>query len=90
MEAALVLHLVLKHQYYDAIDRGEKTVEYRENTEYWRRRIVPKWNSNGGNKVVFHRGWTDYTKKTMTFAIKDVVFNGDTIELHLGARQGDV
>lgn len=42
MNEALVLHLVLKHQYYDAIDRGEKTVEYRDNTEYWRRRIADK------------------------------------------------
>jgi len=79
---ALVLHLVLKHQYYDAIDRGEKTVEYRDNTEYWRRRIA-KWNKNGGNKVIFHKG---YTKVTMTFLIKDAIFDGDTIELHLGER----
>ena len=87
MNDALVLHLILEYQYYEAIDRGEKTVEYRDNTLYWRRRIIPKWNSNGGNKVVFHRG---YTKTTMTFELKDAVFNGGTIELHLGARQGDV
>jgi len=79
----LVLQLVLKHKYYDAIDRGDQTVEHRVNTEYWRRRILPKWNSNGGNKVIFHKG---YTKETMTFLIKVVAFNGDKIELHLGDR----
>lgn len=79
----LVLHLVLMHKYYDAIDRNEKNIEYRNNTEYWRRRIVPHWNSNGGNKVVFHKG---YTRVTMTFLIKNLVFNGDKIELWLGER----
>jgi ASC-1-like (ASCH) protein len=83
----LLLHLVLKYQYYDAINRGDKKIEYRRNILWWRRQIIPNWDSNGGNKVVFHRG---YTKTVMTFEIKDVVFNGDTIELHLGARQGDV
>ena len=87
MNEALVLHLVLKHQYYDAIDRGEKTVEYRNNTKYWRRRIAAKWNNNGINKVVFHKG---FTKTTVTFQIKDVIVDEDTIEIHLGARQGDV
>ena len=76
-DAGLILHLVLMHRYFDAIDRGEKTVEYRENTEYWRRRIV------GAQKIVFHKG---YTKVTMTFLIKDVIFNGDKIEIWLGAR----
>lgn len=77
-----LLHLFLEYQYYDAIDRGDKTIEYRDNTENWRRRIW-KWKTNGGNKIVFHRG---YTKQTMTFQNKDVVFDEDTIELHLGER----
>jgi hypothetical protein len=79
----LTLHLVLKHIYYDAIDRGDKLVEYRDNTEYWRKRIMKKWNSNGGNIVVFHKG---YTKQTLAFRIASPVFNGDKIELHLGER----
>jgi hypothetical protein len=77
------LHLVLKHIYYDAIDRGEKTVEYRDNTDYWRKRIMTNWNSNGGNIVIFHKG---YTKQTMAFRIKMPVLNGAQIELHLGER----
>jgi hypothetical protein len=79
----LTLHLVLKHVYYDAIDRGDKDVEYRNNTDYWRKRIMTNWNSNGGNILIFHRG---YTKTTMAFRIKMPVFNGDQIELHLGER----
>jgi ASC-1-like (ASCH) protein len=81
---ALHLHLVLKHQYYDAIDKGEKTIEYRDNTPYWRKRINEKWDSNGGNKVTFHKG---YTKITVTYQIKMLVLNRGRIELHLGERE---
>jgi hypothetical protein len=78
----LTLHLALKHVYYDAIDRGDKDVEYR-NADYWGKRIMKDWNSNGGNIVILHKG---YTKQTMVFRIKMLVFNGDEIELHLGER----
>lgn len=78
----LNLHLVLKSKHYDAIQRGEKTIEYRNNTPYWRKRIVFKWSSNGGNTVTFHKG---YTKTTMTFQIKLLILY-DQIDLHLGGR----
>lgn len=35
-----VLPLVLKKQWYDMIDRGEKCIEYREAKPYWTRRIA--------------------------------------------------
>ena len=35
-----VLPLVLKKQWYDMIDRGEKRIEYREAKPYWIRRIA--------------------------------------------------
>ncbi len=67
------LHLVLKHKWYDLIDCGAKTSEYRACTPYWNRRLY----FGGGvltprecpvyDQVVFHRG---YTNKTMTFKIK--------------------
>lgn len=78
------VHLILKHEYYDAIDRGgEKDVEYRENTEYWRKRII------GKESVTFHRG---YTNQTMTFAISYLVVPEKDereyyIEIHLGQRE---
>jgi hypothetical protein len=78
----MTLHLTLKYVYYDAIERGDKNIEYRD-AEYWRERIMKQWNSNGGNIVILHRG---YTKTIMTFRVKTLVLNGDTIELHLGER----
>lgn len=75
------VHLVLKHKYYGAIDRGEKTVEYRDNTDYWRKRILNK------RHVTFHRG---YTKEIMVFEIDYLVVpeinESVQIEIHLGKR----
>jgi len=74
-----ICHLILKHKYYDAIDRGEKTVEYRRNTAYWRRRILDC------DRVVFHRG---YSSTTMTFEIAFIAGDEEQIEIHLGKRMG--
>ena len=74
-----VLHLVLEGKYYDAIERGEKKVEYRNNTPYWRKRILEKDPSI----VVFHRG---YTNQTMAFWIAYKVVLPDQIEIVLGGR----
>lgn len=49
------LHLVLKHKWFDMIERGEKPEEYREITPYWTRRIGIY------DYVVFHRGYTSRT-----------------------------
>ena len=70
-------HLILKHEYYDLIDKGKKTVEYRDNTPYWRKRILDAL------KVIFHRG---YTNVTMTFYIKFKVLLHGQIQIHLGKR----
>lgn len=83
MRKPLVLHLILKHKYFDAIEQGKQRVEHRDNTPYWRKRIVEKWDCNGGNIVVFHKG---YTKQTMSFKIKLLVLYTDKIHLHLGER----
>ena len=38
-----VLHLVLKRKYFERIYEGTKTTEYRDLTEYWKRRIDEKY-----------------------------------------------
>jgi hypothetical protein len=35
-----VLHLTLKKKWFDMIASGEKKEEYREDKEYWRRRLL--------------------------------------------------
>lgn len=71
-------HFVLEYKWYDKIDKGEKRVEYRDNTPYWRRRII------GAFFATFHRG---YTSTTMTFRIRKKII-GQKIEVHLGERCG--
>lgn len=60
-----VLHLVLKHHWFDLIISGKKTSEYRECSEYWNKRLTNKQY----NAVVFHKG---YTNTTVTYKISSV------------------
>lgn len=60
-----VLHLVLKHHWFDLIISGKKTSEYRECSEYWNKRLTNKHY----NTVVFHKG---YTNTTATYKIVSI------------------
>jgi len=54
-----VLRLRLKKVFFDAIAKGEKKIEYRKDTPYWRARLAPDgcvklfdeiWFTNGYNR----------------------------------------
>ena len=55
-----ILHLVLKKKWYDMQERGEKTEEYRELTEYWRKRLIDQetLRLKPYTHVCFHYGYT--------------------------------
>lgn len=55
-----IVDFVLTHHWYDLIKSGEKRIEYREDTEFWRKRI------KGKTQVRFRRG---YTSTSMLFNI---------------------
>lgn len=74
---AEVCHLVVKPKWYHLIKEGIKKTEYRDNTEFWRKRI------RGRKFVTFHRG---YTKETMTFNIAMIHEDDEQILIHLGER----
>lgn len=58
------LHLVLTYHWFDEIEAGKKTVEYRDKTMYWYNRI---WLKRKEIKTVtFSRG---YTSRTLTFDV---------------------
>lgn len=78
------LHLVLKSKWYDKIDSGNKTSEYREIKPYWNKIFYPPCRKKNGiidttmceiistgifDNVVFHRG---YTLQTIAFKIKKI------------------
>lgn len=78
-----IAHLVLKGKYYDAIKQGQKRNEYRENTPYWRKRLM------GATHIVFHRGYTDIT---MMWTVQDADFPWDPEEdiiIRLGSQVSD-
>lgn len=60
-----ILHLSLKAKWYNMIESGEKTEEYREIKEYWKKRLVGK----NYDAVQFSYG---YTKRTMLFRLDSV------------------
>lgn len=76
-----IVHLILKHEYYELIATGQKWTEYRDNSLYWKSRIL------GKKYVTFHKG---YTNIVMTFEIIVIRVNEDRgeIEIHIGRRCG--
>lgn len=58
-----ILHLVLKRRWYEMIERGEKTEEYREIKTYWTMRL------GHFDAVKFSYG---YTKRTMMFECRTI------------------
>jgi hypothetical protein len=81
------LDLVLKKKWYDMIESGEKTEEYREIKPYWVKRLTSLrygrllFSHRNGYQpipfkdfthVTFHLGYSK-DRPSMTFAIKEIV-----------------
>jgi len=68
-----ILHLNLYRKYFDAIADGTKTVEYRNRTDYWKRRI----EGREYDTIKFRNG---YAKDASTMLVEykgyDIGFNG--------------
>lgn len=66
-----ILHLVLKHEWFEKIKSGKKTSEYRECKTFWNKRFNPIVS---GEKpiwkyVFFHDGYTDNILKCELLSI---------------------
>ena len=68
-----ILHLNLYRKYFDAIVDGTKTIEYRDKTDYWKKRI----EGREYDIIKFRNG---YAKDAPTMLVEyrgyDVGFNG--------------
>ena len=73
-----ILHLNLYRKYFDAIADGTKTTEYRDKTDYWKRRIEDREY----DVIKFRNG---YAKDAPTMLVE---YNGyditDRYEIKLG------
>lgn len=62
-----ILHLTLKKKWYDMIESGEKTTEYREDKPYWQKRLLRYYDA-----VHFRNGYSR-NARTMMFLINSIV-----------------
>lgn len=77
-----ILYLPLKAKWYEMIESGVKTEEYREIKPYWNKRLTgydyPLFSIRKGYQQVNQNGFTHvkfsygYTKRTMTFEIESI------------------
>lgn len=73
--------LILKKQWFDMIESGQKTIEYRDATDYWLKRIV-----NRTIKIIHFRHGYASDARRMIFRCNAVHQKQAVIELHLGER----
>ena len=60
-----VIHFVLTYHWYDLMDSGEKRIEYRKNTPFWRKR------TKDGTHARFQRAF-DKNPATRLFKINKI------------------
>ena len=73
-----ILHLNLYRKYFDAIVNGTKTIEYRDKTDYWKKRI----EGREYDIIKFRNG---YAKDAPTMLVEYRGYNiGKEYELKLG------
>lgn len=67
-----ILHLHLKKQWYEMIERGEKTEEYRYITHYWTVRLFKYNHGMPLQKQMVVRFYYGYTSRTMDYIINSI------------------
>lgn len=87
MECSLsVLNLVLTYHWFDEIESGRKTHEYRRCSPYWNN-VMEKRRENI-DSVVFHRGYTAYIIKKEVKSI--TIVDGKNTDLHINEKVYDI
>ena len=70
------LYLPLKKEWYEMIESGRKTEEYREIKPYWEKRLFLCFGTDCEIVALYHfravRFSYGYTKRTMTFECKGI------------------
>lgn len=54
----MTLHVTLTYHWFDKVESGKKTTEYRKFCAGWAKRLE---KLKPGDRIVFHRGYTDKT-----------------------------
>lgn len=81
-----ILYLPLKKEWYEMIERGDKREEYRENTRYWKTRLIDTVIYDEGDEetespvFIFFKDYDavcfsyGYTRRRMLWECKGVDF----------------
>jgi hypothetical protein len=95
IQKAKTLHLPLKAKWYELIESGVKTEEYRECKPYWNKRLMRLvWNFADDSLCEIPRKFDavkfsyGYTKRTMTFKLEHIYIGKGRKEW--GAPDNDV
>lgn len=56
-----ILHLILKFEWYDMIERGEKSEEYRDITPNYTKKFFKDGQPRNYHAICFHRGYSNTT-----------------------------
>jgi len=88
----MTLYLVLKGEWFDKIERGEKTHEYREKKPYWTTRINNLLNSEDDDLFVnFARGYRNGAKKLEAEITKiGIIIDGKKTDLNIDTAVYDI
>lgn len=87
-----ILHLNLKAKWYEMIESGIKTEEYREIKPYWVKRLCVSYSEAACPPSIEYKEYDvvkfiyGYTKRSMTFKIKEILV--DTGKPEWGAEEG--
>lgn len=82
-----MLTFILKKKWYEKIKSGEKTMEYREFTEYWKTRVYNALISLAPNEKPICILRLGYTKQYMTAKISEIdIVNGKETDLHIDSQ----
>jgi len=88
----MTLYLVLKAEWFDKIERGEKTHEYREKKPYWEKRIAKLLTSQDDDLfVILSRGYHKDARKLEGEISKiGVILDGMKTDLKINAEVYDI
>ena len=64
------IHATLTYQWFDKINAGRKTAEFRRITPYWEKKLS---NIKPGDCIVFHRGYSDKTIRRRILYVRKIV-----------------
>ena len=92
-----ILHLNLYRKYFDAIVNGTKTIEYRDKTDYWKKRIEDReydiikfrngYAKDAPSMLVEHKGYGEVIRTGNGVGVEYEIKLGKIIEVNYNGKE---